>query len=719
MATLVLSTVGTILGGPVGGAIGSLLGQSIDQQLLGPGPRQGPRLGDLSVQTSSYGAAIPRLFGKMRVAGNIIWSTDLKEQSQTEGAKGQPDSVTYSYSVSFAVALSSRRISGIGRVWADGKLIRTSDGRFTVGTGFRVYDGSEDQAIDPLIGSIEGIESAPAYRGIAFAVLEDLELAEFGNRIPFLTFEVIADPGPVPVGSVLGEVSQGMIASSAAALLPGYAAYGGSITAAVEPLVTVFGLPLFDDGNVLSSPGPQTLSVDEAETGCSTDQRQVARMERSQLPASGLPSALGLAYYDPDREYQSGLARASFDIDPHSVERLELPAVLQAASAKAAAETCLGRRWAERDTLTLRLAPAYLAVRPGTLISPPGGPQPWRVQRVTLDSLAVIAELRPVYSTIESVPAEPGRVLPSSGVVPAQTAIAILELPDDGTGDADSPVIAIAAAGGAGWHGVPLQVDIAGTPLSFRTASQPTILGAALTALSPGQSVLLDLLNSVDVQLADPADWLESRDDSALAAGANLALLGSELIQFGDALPLGSGAFRLSRLLRGRRGSEWAMASHLAGEQFAMLDPARLRLLPMTGRQAGTVVQVTPGGLADQGRVPVPHIVTGEAMRPPSPVHLRASMDSAGNLNCTWLRRSSLGWNWLDGVDAPLGCRVELYRVALQGSGGSIEIEVESAQAQFSPSQLAAIGGGDVELSIAQVGDFAVSRPALLTITTS
>ena len=72
MATLVLSTAGTILGGPIGGAIGSFLGQSIDHQLFGSGPRQGPRLGDLAVQSSSYGSPIPKLFGTMRVAGNGV-----------------------------------------------------------------------------------------------------------------------------------------------------------------------------------------------------------------------------------------------------------------------------------------------------------------------------------------------------------------------------------------------------------------------------------------------------------------------------------------------------------------------------------------------------------------------------------------------------------------------------------------------------------------------
>src|SRR4051812_18931349 len=128
MTTLALSSIGTALGGPVGGAIGSLIGQGIDQQLFGSGPRRGPRLGDLSVQTSRYGADIPKVFGTMRVAGNIVWATNLIESSETEAAKNGPSTVTYSYSANLAVALSSRPIKSVGRIWADGNLIRTADG---------------------------------------------------------------------------------------------------------------------------------------------------------------------------------------------------------------------------------------------------------------------------------------------------------------------------------------------------------------------------------------------------------------------------------------------------------------------------------------------------------------------------------------------------------------------------------------------------------------
>lgn len=78
MATLLLGAVGTALGGSLGGALGGLVGQSIDKGLLGARSRRGPRLGDLSVQTSSYGSPIPRIFGTMRVAGSVVWATDLE-----------------------------------------------------------------------------------------------------------------------------------------------------------------------------------------------------------------------------------------------------------------------------------------------------------------------------------------------------------------------------------------------------------------------------------------------------------------------------------------------------------------------------------------------------------------------------------------------------------------------------------------------------------------
>ena len=139
---------------------------------------------------------MPRVWGKMRVAtSQVIWATNFKELITTEssgGGKGGPkpksQSTTYSYTVSLAVGLCEGVISGIGDVWADGKLLDLS--AYT----YRVYNGTETQGVDPKILAVEGAARAPAFRGLAYLVFEDMPLARFGNRVPQLTVEIIRRP---------------------------------------------------------------------------------------------------------------------------------------------------------------------------------------------------------------------------------------------------------------------------------------------------------------------------------------------------------------------------------------------------------------------------------------------------------------------------------------------------------------------------------------------
>ena len=74
--------------------------------------------------------------------------------------------------------------------------------------------------------------------------------------------------------------------------------------------------------------------------------------------------------------------------------------------------------------------------------------------------------------------------------------------------------------------------------------------------------------------------WLTSCDEEALASGANVAILGGELLQFADALPLGGGRFRLSRLIRGLGGTE--ATSHARGETFVLIQANALRAIPLS-----------------------------------------------------------------------------------------------------------------------------------------
>lgn len=712
MATLILSTVGTALGGPVGAAIGALIGQSIDQQILGPATR-GPRLGDLSVQTSSYGTQVPRVYGRMRVAGSVIWATDLVQGTQTTGAKGQPDT-TFSYSVSFAVALSSRPIVSVGRIWADGKLIRGADGVFTTATIFRLHDGSEGQNVDPLIASVEGIGNAPAYRGLALAVFEDLELANYGNRIPFLTFEVVADESDPPLDLILGDATGGAITASAAETVIGYAAYGQSMKSAVAPIIATFGLQLFDDGMQVRGPASVAPTViADQDLGNSADGEQASRMRREQSPVAAVPAALRLAFYDPARDYQSGEARASAGEQGGPEHSTELPAVVDAANAKAIVNVSLARSWLQRDKLTLRLPPRFLALEPGARLNVPLSPAEWTVETCTIEGFVAAVELRPAASPVIALAAQGGRILANAAVAQGPVTLAMFDSPDLLGQAQDRPMVMLAASAPTrGWRPPLVAVEAGGVTIDCRAPPRKSILGQSVGILPQGDSYLIDGNTDVEVVLIDHDQWLTSCDDEALSNGANLAMLGSELLQFGSATPTGTGRFRLARLLRGRGGTEWAIGTHQAGEPFVLIVADGLTRVNLPSSAVGASVSATPAG----GGTAVSSAVSGEALRPPAPVALDATLDGTGTLTLRWIRRSRHGWTWRDEVDVPLGEATELYRVQVVGAGGIVSATCATPEFSLAPSALVAAGTGTALVEVRQLGDFAASRPVSTTI---
>jgi hypothetical protein len=107
--------------------------------------------------------------------------------------------------------------------------------------------------------------------------------------------------------------------------------------------------------------------------------------------------------------------------------------------------------------------------------------------------------------------------------------------------------------------------------------------------------------------------------------------------------------------------------------------------------------------------------VTGEALRPPSPAHLRASWTAAGEVKATWVRRSRSGWAWLDGLDAPLGESVERYRIRV-GSRRIGRSGNDSGRSSDSGRAACTAWRGPFNLSVVQVGDFAESRPAIVIV---
>lgn len=206
MATLLLqvagSALGTALGGPIGAvigqAIGGIAGARIDQSFLGGsgGTRtvEGPRLTEIDGLAASEGAAIPRVYGRARLGGQLIWATRFEEEIKVavmrtkSGGKGSPRQktveTTYSYYANLAIGLCEGRIAFVRRIWVDGRELDVTT------VNMRVHDGDEGQEPDPLIAAKEA-GAAPAYRGLAYVVFERFPLGDYGNRVPQFAFEVV------------------------------------------------------------------------------------------------------------------------------------------------------------------------------------------------------------------------------------------------------------------------------------------------------------------------------------------------------------------------------------------------------------------------------------------------------------------------------------------------------------------------------------------------
>ncbi len=160
--------------------------------------RQGTRLENSTIVTSNEGSIVPKLIGRNRIAGQVIWQTTFREEvvteteSQSQG-KGGPstntETTTYNYYVSFAIGLcKSNGDAKIGQIWADGKPLKRGD------YAIRFYDGADDQLPDPKIEATEGAGTVPAYRGLCYIVFDEMLLTDFGNRIPQINIEVINIP---------------------------------------------------------------------------------------------------------------------------------------------------------------------------------------------------------------------------------------------------------------------------------------------------------------------------------------------------------------------------------------------------------------------------------------------------------------------------------------------------------------------------------------------
>jgi len=281
--------------------------------------------------------------------------------------------------------------------------------------------------------------------------------------------------------------------------------------------------------------------------------------------------------------------------------------------------------------------------------------------------------------------------------------------------------VAVAAAGVLpGWRSAALLISL-DDGASWQEAGPtavPAVTGAVQTLPAPASPLLWDESGTFDVALLNEAMALQSATPDAVLAGANAALVGDELIQFREATPLGGSIYRLSGLLRGRRGTEWAIDAHEIGEPFVLVERDSL-VFPDVPPGTG-LVRVLAVGMADAQPPEQRLVQPGRALLPLSPAHVRALAQPNGDTEIGWVRRSRNGWRWLDGADAPLVEEAERYRLTLTPDAGQPCV-AERAEPEliYSAADRAAdraAGATRVTVAICQLGSFGLSRPATIEL---
>ncbi|MCZ4271149.1 baseplate multidomain protein megatron [Maritalea porphyrae] len=255
MATLLLAAGGQFIGGALGGpigatigrALGAMAGNALDAQIFGQ--NRPSTNGETYLLNAREGQPIPRLYGWSRISGNIIWATELERLTKSGGGlKSLGNHDEEAFGANFAIGLCEGKVPHIGRIWADGKLMDLRN------VNYRFYTGALDQMPDSLIEAKQGAGNAPAYRGQAYIVFEQLDLMPFGNRIPQISVELCR-----PVGDLENR-------TKAVCLIPGATEFG------YDPIARV---RLLGNGEVISENSHQTLgksdwevSVDELVALC-------------------------------------------------------------------------------------------------------------------------------------------------------------------------------------------------------------------------------------------------------------------------------------------------------------------------------------------------------------------------------------------------------------------------------------------------------------------
>lgn len=715
MATLVFGAIGAGVGSFFGNwMLGWSIGTTIGGLLFGGsngGHQDRGKLDDLRVSGSAYGAAIPRAWGYVRLAGNIIWSTDLVEHAHSQGGGGSgggPSVTTYTYTVSCASLICEGPVASLKRIWFDRDVVWDSDdvSSSPIADNIVFYQGDDVQVADPTIyadiTTKQGLPT-PAFRGMCYIVFNDIDLGPYGNRIPNIEVELQATVSPT-LADILSDLCDEVNISSsdydfsaATQSVTGFMRPGRqSVRNSIEPLMQAFPGDLIEiDGKIkwVNRGGSKLYDIPTSDLAAtvwnSGDADGTAPVEYTRSQEVELPTSIDVSYYTyhasdkTKRTYLQGEQNVARPTKNYlsNPQTITLPMSLTDAEAKQIAARNLYIAWSEKAKFGIVLPPKYLDLAPGDIV---GVPVAGTIKRARV----IDVEAAPIGPVGISLIEDDVYALDQSQVVAGGTG---------GTGG--NQYVSIASITYHAWNGNALRdADIVeDLPGIYYGVSWPSGLSGCAVYISRDNGNSFQFLDNItdytpigtaqtvlpnfqDTAIFDTSGYVEATFPRGtpsstgywdLLAGGNGLLVGEEIVQYRDATLIDSvtNRWRFSNLLRGQRGTGYFASLHAISEKVVILSSTVKRSVfdtSVIGKQIILRFVPTGGTLASVTNFPV--TVTGRELMPYAGVNLKGTRDGGSNLTVDWKRRTRKGGQWMDLNDASLGEDYERYDVEVWNS---------------------------------------------------
>jgi hypothetical protein len=417
-----------------------------------------------------------------------------------------------------------------------------------------------------------------------------------------------------------------------------------------------------------------------------------------------LPRRLRVHYAQTEQNYEPGEQGAS-RLAAGDVEVRDMEVAVAMSDTKAAriADVVLYDLWVARNRIRTTVDHSWLHLEPADAGTMPIDGRQERVRIVNIDhalpGLLRVDLVRDDDGVYESyaigAPAAYAGTGGGSLAIVGTADLVLLDLPLLRDTDNDAGYYAaVRAIGSTSFGGAVIyrSPDGGTTYQEVATATLEATLGELVSALPAGPTDEIDATNELLVSL--DTGTLESISEVSLAAGLNAAAIGAdgrwEIIQFRDAEYLGSPPYwRLTGLLRGRRGSDCHVGTSLAGDRFVFLDSAIVRV-PLNVAALGIEQphKAVLVGRSLETTDAVNFTGQGVALKPFSPYNAEALREDDGDIVISWDRRSRLGLDTASGPSVPLAEESELYEIDIvEGASVIRTITATTATATWTAAQ--------------------------------